>query len=651
VACGTPAAETLTVEVTVEVTVIVPADSETIVVTATPEAEEEVSIESDDPSTYLVATFGDAETFDPALNYESAGAGIIQNTYETLVTYNREDASELVPQLAESFEISDDGTVYTFAIRKGIMFHEGQELSPEDVAYSFQRGLLQGGPDSPQLLLTEPFLGVGVYDVPELIDPELSGDPEGLQAVDADELEAVCEQVKAAITVDGDSVVMTLEQPWSPFLSTLAGGWGAVMSKEWVIENGGWDGECDTWQDYYGITSEEDPFTSVINGTGPFKLERWTQGEEIVLLRNDDYWRNDDTGPVFEGAPVGPAAVERVVIQGIDEWGTRFAMLQAGDADNALVPPENVTQVDPLVGERCDYNFDTLGFDCAATENKDAALRLYIGAPQVIRTDAMFVFEVNDEGGNNFIGSGELDGNGIPKDFFSDINVRRGFNYCFDWEIYIEDALVGEAVQGVGPIIPGMVGYNPDGPAYSYDPDKCAEELEQAWDGAVAENGFRMQVAYNTGNTTRQTIAEILQANLADVNENYVIETIGLPWPSFLGQIRESRLPLYISGWHEDIHDPHNWVQPFLVGTYANRQKFPEEILADFQGLVDAGVVETDHDKRQAIYEELTQLDYDHAVAIRLAIPSGRRYEQRWVEGYYYNPGYSAIYYYPISKK
>jgi hypothetical protein len=37
-------------------------------------------------------------------------------------------------------------------------------------------------------------------------------------------------------------------------------------------------------------------------------------------------------------------------------------------------------------------------------------------------------------------------------------------------------------------------------------------------------------------------------------------------------------------------------------------------------------------------------------VAIRLAIPSGRRYEQRWVEGYYYNPGYSAIYYYAISK-
>ncbi len=263
----------------------------------------------------------------------------------------------------------------------------------------------------------------------------------------------------------------------------------------------------------------------------------------------------------------------------------------------------------------------------------------------------MFVFDINDEGGNNFIGSGELDGNGIPTDFFSDIHVRLAFNYCFDWEVYIEDALVGEAVQNVGPIIPGMVGFYPDGPTYSYDPDKCAEELGLAWDGAVAENGFRMQVAYNTGNATRQTIAEILQANLAAVDEKYTIETVGLPWPTFLRQIRESRLPLYISGWVEDIHDPHNWAQPFMVGTYARRQNFPEEMIEEFKELVDAGVVENDPAKRQAAYEELADLDYEKAVAIRLAVPSGRVYTQRWLDGWFYNPAKWGFDYYMLSKR
>ncbi|GAG87447.1 unnamed protein product, partial [marine sediment metagenome] len=159
--------------------------------------------------------------------------------------------------------------------------------------------------------------------------------------------------------------------------------------------------------------------------------------------------------------------------------------------------------------------------------------------------------------------------------------------------------------------IPGMLGYEPDGPHFSYDPDKCAEELELAWDGQVAENGFRMQVAYNTGNVTRQTIAQILQANLFDIDPKYNLEIIGLPWPSFLAAIRGSRLPLYISGWGEDIHDPHNWAQPFLIGTYANRQALPEDMVAAYKELVDAAVGAGTPEERAEIYHQLTQMDYD----------------------------------------
>jgi peptide/nickel transport system substrate-binding protein len=429
------------------------------------------------------------------------------------------------------------------------------------------------------------------------------------------------------------------------------------MDKEWVVENGGWDGDCATWQNTYGIASENDPFSTIINGTGPYKLDRWIPGEEYVLVANENYWRNDETGPAFEGGAVGVPALTTIVVKNVGEFGTRFASLQAGDADSIAVNPAEFPQMDALVGERCDYNFDTFGFDCAPSDNPNNPLRGYYGAPQVTRSDLMFTWNINVDGGNPLVGSGALDGNGIPADFFTDINVRRGFAYCMDWDILINDVYGGDAVQNVGVVIPGMLGYNPDGSKYTFDADRCKEELATAWGGVLPETGFRLQAAYNAGNTFRQTVGEILQANLDAASAdnptpgNYVVEVIGLPWANFLRNQREGRLPIFISGWHEDIHDPHNWVQPFLVGVYAQRMGLPEELTAQFSELIDAAVVSTDDAERQALYEQISELDYEQVVGVRLVLPGARRYEQRWVKGWYFNPAATSTYYYAISKE
>ena len=84
---------------------------------------------------------------------------------------------------------------------------------------------------------------------------------------------------------------------------------------------------------------------------------------------------------------------------------------------------------------------------------------------------------------NPFLGSCQFDGNGIPPDFFSDVHVRRAFNYCFDWDTFVRDAWSNEAIQNVGYLIPGMVGYEQDGRKYTYNLGMCEAELRLAWDG------------------------------------------------------------------------------------------------------------------------------------------------------------------------
>ncbi len=355
-----------------------------------------------DPGVFVVMTTGSPDTLDPALSYDTASGEIIQNVYETLVFYDGESTSEFVPQLATEWTVSEDGTVWTFNIREGVKFHEGGDLTASDVAYSFQRGLLQGGYSSPQWLLAEPFLGVGLDDITAIVDEWASADDrESLMANDPAVLVAACETVKSKIVADDEAgtVTMTLAQPWGPFLPTIANGWGSVMDMEWVIENGGWDGSCDTWQNFYGMVSADDPFTTIANGTGPFKLDYWTQGQELSMLRFDEYWG-------------GPAALEQVLIQDVSEFGTRFAALQAGDADIIAVPAEYRTQVDPLVGVAKFYDAQTntyledqniCGVDTSQLGEarftvcdtpSDQPLRLYYGRPGLSQDVLLFTFAV-----------------------------------------------------------------------------------------------------------------------------------------------------------------------------------------------------------------------------------------------------------------
>jgi peptide/nickel transport system substrate-binding protein len=634
----------------VEVTRIVTEVQEVI---ATPEPDVVVPAGPSDPTVWRELSFGEPETLDPSLGYETSGGNVIQNVMEPLIIYDHVSPTDFVPALAlevptiDNGGISADGQTYTFTIREGVSFHAGGTLEPHDVAYTFQRGLLQSDPNGPQWLLLEPILGYTSGDVTEGIqDAAFAGDPEGLKAgATPEELAATCELVKAAVVADDEAgtVTFNLAVPWGPFLSTISQTWGMILDQEWSIEQGAWDGDCATWQNWYAPGTENSELTSIINGTGPFMLDHWTPGEELVLTAFEGYWRTEET-PKWEGGPYGPAALKTVIYSVVDEWGTRFSALQAGDAEWVQVNPEHEVQVDPLVGEICDAQTG----ECQPNpDNPEGLFSKWTNRPGVNRTDIFPTFVIAD--GSPYVGSGQLDGNGIPLDFFNDINVRKALATCFDYETYNQEVLLGQGVRNNGPIISGMLGYNPDGQMYEYDPEACAAYLAEAWDGVLPETGFRFQVAFNTGNTTRQTIGEILQAELGAINELYQVETLGLPWPTLLAAQRASMVPVTVNGWQEDIHDPHNWVQPYLVGTYGARQNIPTELMDQYRELVNAGVLASDPAEREQIYFDLQALFYETVPQVILLQRDAPWYSQRWVDGYYYRVGAFGRDYYAYS--
>ena len=265
---------------------------------------------SKDPTTWVEVTFGEPETLDPSLTYETSGGEILQNVLDNLVFFKKDSAVEFVPMIAtevptaENGGISADGKTYTFKIRQGVTFHDGTPMTIEDVAFTFWRNILAGGTSSPQWMMVEPLYGAGLSDISEVVDAKANGadladpdailngytdatpydDRETLGGYDAAVLKDVCEDLKTRIVPDeaAGTVTMTLHNAWAPFLATLAGGgWGGIQSKAWVSANGGWDGNCDSWTPFYGWTSEE------FNAT---TLGKSCHGHWPLHVRSLDHW-------------------------------------------------------------------------------------------------------------------------------------------------------------------------------------------------------------------------------------------------------------------------------------------------------------------------------------------------------------------------
>jgi oligopeptide transport system substrate-binding protein len=189
----------------------------------------------------------DPPTLDPQLSGDATSAEYIVEIYSGLVTLDKD--LNIVPDIAERWDMSSDGKVYTFYLRKNVQFHNGKPVRAQDFKWSFERAC--------------------DYRTRSTTADTYMGDIVGCK----DKLRGKANEVSGVKVIDDYTLQLTIDQPRAYFLAKLTYPTAFVLDQE-NVERGG-----RTW-------------TDKPNGTGPFKLAEYRLGELIALERNDSYYRD-----------------------------------------------------------------------------------------------------------------------------------------------------------------------------------------------------------------------------------------------------------------------------------------------------------------------------------------------------------------------
>lgn len=547
------------------------------------------------PDRIVEAGTSGSECLDPAYNCCTEALQLTRAMYDPLL--HEGPSGEIIPWLAtkvpskENGLIKNGGKTYILPIRKNVKFHNGDVLTPEDVEYSFER-----------MMALDVSGGFGFVYLNPLVGKTSTRDENG-------NFQVTFEEIDNSVEVEGNSVVFHLARPLPWFLRILTDP-AFTVDKSWTINQGGWPGTAETWKEYNRPDLKDLPMSDQENGTGPFKLANWEPEESIQLVRYNDYWH-------------GPAKVKRVVRKIVPEWSTRLMMLKTGDADIITTPREYLVQVKGLQG-----------------------VSVETGIPQAGISAIYFNQEISPK--SKFIGSGKLDGEGVPPDFFSNVTVRKAFSYAFNWQTLIQDVFKGRVLKAKGPIPKGLPYYNPDQKTYHNDPEKAKELFKEAYNGKLWEVGFKLTAIVYQNSDKR--IIDILRYNLKQINPKFDIKTAMEPWSALWSHQVRGWLPLFVSGWGADYPDPHNLIFNFMysLGPDASTQGFDK-----YDKLVESGISTRDPDERKEIYYKLQKLAYQDAVNIWLYQGTTNFVSRTWLHGDWKYPHWSpgAAYYYNLWKE
>jgi peptide/nickel transport system substrate-binding protein len=573
---------------------------------------------------------GNPQTIDPAACYDTASGELLMNMYDTLIFFNGEHMGQYIPQLASSWTIENitglglkNGDLdlyyrYTFKMNSSAKFWDGSTVTAADVEYCVEREMYMDFSGGPQWMFFEPLLNN--WGILGLNTTPLEGN--------ATEQARVGALVDNTVESNATHVWFNLAFPgaYAPFMVILSQVWASVYSKAWAIGLGratNWDGVYANWfASWNPATPPFDTPTPVAMGSGPFVFETWDATlMQWSLLRNHAYFRGWPLDwPAFrDSKPAG--YIEHYVVSWAWNWTTRSAKFLAGEVDYCAVPRQNMSEVLNQPGIRCTYPLPSLA------------------------VDALFYnFDINPSSPYGPIFDyGVFGEDGIPRDFFSDINVRKAFSHCIDFVTFITTVYQGEAMQPATAIIPGLPYYDASIPKYDYNLALATTLFQAAFGGNLWTTGFTIQLIWNQGNLARQTVTGLLAAALNSLNPKFNASSTPAPWASYMYARTHRQLSLFTSGWLADYPDAHNFAYGFYYsdGYYAWTQGYSS---ASMDALIEQGIATPDGPARNLIYKQIQQLVIDDCPSVALEQYFGRHFERDWVVGWYYNPNYCGNY-------
>ncbi len=415
-----------------------------------------------DTTGYLIAALNaDIQTAD--VQKTSKDYEVPFNIFDRLVDVevDADGNSKIVPSLAESWDISDDGLEYTFHLRQGVKFHNGNDFTAEDVVYTFHR-----------MLTVEGGVNTEFIDQIKGADELLAGETDTLEGVEV---------------VDDYTIKVTLKEPFAGFLASISSPGVSIYDSE-ATEAAG---------DQFGM----DPAVTV--GTGPFEFASWSFNNQLVLTRNEDYWK-------------GASGLPGVVIKIIPDTETQSMMFESGE-------------------------LDILDLDYAA-DSVDRFTETYpdqiVQGPRV----GIVYFTMN-----------------FNKEPFQDVRVRKAVQMSIDRQAIL-DALYGgrgQVEQGIFPH--GLIGFNPDQEEIKYDPEAAKALLAEAG----YADGFDMEIAADSSASDTMTMAlEIVSDQLAEVGIRAEIKNYDES--TWLETRKSGELGSFMSTWSADYNDPDNFIYTFF---------------------------------------------------------------------------------------
>jgi peptide/nickel transport system substrate-binding protein len=511
--------------------------------------------------TILEENIGSPDTLDPATDYEIYGAQIIQNVYEQLLFFKGDKADQVVPWLAQSYDMSPDGLTYTFHLRSGITFTDGTPIDANAVYFSLMRTMIMDDPDGPAWAMDQVVRG-GMNYSKQYNNAGPSAQNGYGDKYTQGELQDFL-NAKGIEVIDPMTVTIHLERPYVGWPFVMAFTVTAIVSP--TAFKAHWTAPTDGTPYIQGATcgdyhNQFNPWPAEnMVGTGPYILKSWDKAlGTIIMVRNEKYWGGPDKR--------GLALVQNVVIKEVDDDNTRVLDLKTGVSDLTAMPTSGpLTFPGGLV-------FQFVDKDTWLTQHKLVSV-----SPdyQVFPKEGLWPqFTTQVMGFNQKIFGADRK----PQAFqpFADPRIRKAFVLLFNRTAYLHDVLYDFAIPASQIIPPGMFGHDPSIQPTSYDVATAKQLLLDAGKNPMSpgnafskDNSKTVEITYNLGNSAREAAATIIATavnNLASDTGLYA-KVVGLAGTEVMAERRTGQLNVFFLGWWVDYVDPDDFLVPFASGT------------------------------------------------------------------------------------